>query len=572
MAGLTGLALVATGSPGWAGAPAQPGPTPAQVAQPSTPCGRSPKVKSFQDNVPQPPVARPDSTKHGRDHYTLTAHVGTHSFSPANGWPAVTTLGYSAPGATSDYLGPTIVTRKNRPADVKMINELRAGTAIFPFDQPNNNNMLTVHRHGGLQPADSDGGPEPIGVEVPPGGSQTQHYPNNQAAAPLWYHDHSDAQTSYHMYEGLVGFIPNTDKREPKFGPPNGDFAKAYMLQDKSFNAHMRLCYSHADPEFFGDLPVVNGLVAPKQAVEPRRYSFTFINASDSRFYHLSLKQTSGSTASTPKMTVVASDSGYLRHPAKVTQSGLLVTPGERYTVVVDFTGHNSQNWVLANDAAAPFPGPNAAPRIPQLMRFDVGSSTSSKDSSQVPSTIKETNNAGDTDDLLKQARVRTVQAGEATPGVPQLGDQNQLLNYLDPATETPKLNSTEVWAMRNHSPDAHPIHLHQVEIRLIGRWPAQFDANGRPTSVGAFQPPAPYETGPKDTFVAPPGFITAWVVTFTIKGSAVWHCHILSHEDGASTGGADEMMRPLVIGNTVQTQLPKIHNLAQLVKVIRQP
>jgi FtsP/CotA-like multicopper oxidase with cupredoxin domain len=205
-------------------------------------------------------------------------------------------------------------------------------------------------------------------------------------------------------------------------------------------------------------------------------------------------------------------------------------------------------------------------------MRFDVGSSTSSKDSSQVPSTIKETNNAGDTDDLLKQARVRTVQAGEATPGVPQLGDQNQLLNYLDPATETPKLNSTEVWAMRNHSPDAHPIHLHQVEIRLIGRWPAQFDANGRPTSVGAFQPPAPYETGPKDTFVAPPGFITAWVVTFTIKGSAVWHCHILSHEDGASTGGAEEMMRPLVIGNTVQTQLPKIHNLAQLVKVIRQP
>lgn len=594
--------MAGTGSAAWAGSSVQAGPP---VTQPSAPCGPSPKATFFKDAVPQPPAAKPDNkgredstaddnasdtstlgenTSHDKrsDHFTLTAQVHTtHKFSSE--WPAAKTLSYSAPGAETDYLGPTIVTRENRPADVKVINALSpAGTEIFPFDQPNNDNKLTLHRHGGLQSAASDGAPAPIGVEVSPGGSQTQHYPNNQAAAPLWYHDHIDAQTSYHAYEGLAGFMPNTDLLEPTFGLPAGNFAKAYVLQDKSFTQDKQLCYSHADPEFFGDTPVVNGVIAPKQSVEPRRYSFTFINGSDSRFYHLSLTQAGGPASSAPKMTVVASDSGYLRHPAEVSQTGLLVAPGERYTVVVDFTGHNSQNWVLANDAAAPFPTADpTVPTIPQLMRFDVGASTSSKDRSRVPSTIWETNNGPIADDLLR-ARLRTVQAGEATPGVPELGDKNQLLNYCSTfsngtctavvtPTETPKLNSTEAWAMRNHSPDAHPIHLHLVETRLIGRWPATFDANGKPTSIGTFQPPAPYETGPKETLVAPPGFITAWVVTFTIPGASVWHCHIMSHEDGASTGGEVEMMRPLVIGNTPQTQLPLVRNQAGLDRLIRQ-
>ena len=130
----------------------------------------------------------------------------------------------------------------------------------------------------------SDGTPE---QGVGPGANRTNHYPNNQAAAPLWYHDHQDNTTSYNVYEGLAGFMPNTDTIEPKFNLPAGDFSRAYVLQDKSFNADWSLCYTHASPEFFGDTPVVNGTIAPKQTVEPRRYTFTFINGSDSRFYHL---------------------------------------------------------------------------------------------------------------------------------------------------------------------------------------------------------------------------------------------------------------------------------------------
>jgi spore coat protein A len=543
------------------------------------PCGQaptSPKPTFFKDEVAQPPVAAPDSL----NHYTLTAHLGTHVFS--SGWPSVPTLGYSTANAKVDYLGPTIVTKEGTPIEVKIANGLpKAGTAIFPqFGYPNNANAVVLHRHGGLQAAVDDGTPDQT---VAPGATRTNHYPNNQAAAPLWYHDHADATTSFNVYAGLAGFMPNTDTLEPGFNLPTGDYSKAYVLQDKSFNADKTLCYSHASPEFFGDLPVINGTIAPKQSVQPRRYTFTFINGSDSRFYHMTLQPAAGTTGAAPQMTVVGSDSGYVLKPAKV--NDLLIAPGERYTVVVDFTGHSGQ-WVLSNDAATPYPGgdPNVA-TIPQLMRFDVGSTVTGIDRSSVPPAILETNNIVPPSVSLLTARLRTVQAGEIVSGMPLLGNATGLLNFPAAATETPKLGSTEAWAMRNHSPDSHPIHEHLTELRLVGRWPVTAwgykDASGVtqpgqdpvtgnafPVTVGAFQAPGAFESGPKDTFVAPPDYITVWVGQYNIGGTSVWHCHILSHEDGAMV----MMMRPLVVGSATQSQLPVILTQARLDKLVREP
>ena len=169
-------------------------------------------------------------------------------------------------------------------------------------------------------------------------------------------------------------------------------------------------------------------------------------------------------------MPVVGSDQGYLLQPAKV--GDLLIAPGERYKVVVDFTGHNAQNWVLSNDAATPYPdGDDSVAKIPQLMQFQVGHAVSSPDRTSVPRVILETNNLVPPAFELLTARLRTVQAGEIVPGEALLGDKAQLRMFMDPATETPQLGSTEVWAMRNASPDSHPIHEHLVDLRLIGRW-----------------------------------------------------------------------------------------------------
>lgn len=546
--------------------------SPVAAADPPPPCGQgatSPAFNQFVDEAAQPAVAAPD----GRNHYTLTAHLGSHSFQ--SGKPAVPTLGYSTANAQMDYLGPTIVTKKGTPVDVKLVNALpAAGTPIFPFDQPNNDNAVVMHRHGGIQTVANDGAPSQL---IAPGADRTNHYPNSQAAASLWYHDHADLTTSYSVYEGLAGFMPNTDDIEPQFNLPAGDFSKVYVLQDKSFNGDYSLCYTHASPEFFGDTPVVNGTIAPKQTVQPRRYTFTFINGSDSRFYHLSLKPVAGTTGDAPQMTVVGSDSGYVFKPAPV--NDLLIAPGERYKVVVDFT-HRPGSWVLSNDAATPYPaGDPSVATIPQIMRFDVGTNIVGKDKSSIPRKLEESNNTEPAESSLSHARLRTVQAAEPAdmPGMPLLGNSTSLLQFTDPPTETPQLGSTEAWAMRNHSPDAHPVHEHLVELRLVGRWPvtqwsAQDPVTGSavPLAVGAFQPAGAFESGPKDTFVSPPDMITVWVGKYTIgtDGVSVWHCHILSHEDNA----AAEMMRPLAVGTTPQTQLPKVGSLKKLDKMIRQP
>ena len=235
---------------------------------------------------------------------------------------------------------------------------------------------------------------------------------------------------------------------------------------------------------------------------------------------------------------------------------------------------------MLSNDAATPYPaGDDSIASITQIMRFDVGPRVSSMDRSGVPPALQETNNIVPTQAFLPAARLRTVQAAEpiGMAGMPLLGNRTSLLQYTDTPTETPQLGSTEVWAMRNHSPDAHPIHEHLTELRLVGRWPVaewspQDPVTGSafPVKVGAFEPAAAYESGPKDTFVSPPDYITAWVGQYTIgtDGVSVWHCHILSHEDNAMA----PMMRPLAVGTTPQTQLPKVGSFRKLDALIRQP
>jgi spore coat protein A len=84
--------------------------------------------------------------------------------------------------------------------------------------------------------------------------------------------------------------------------------------------------------------------------------------------------------------------------------------------VVVDFTNKSSQQWVLANDAAAPYPGPNAAPLIPQLMRFDVAASTTIPDTSRIPETIWESNNAEPLGAKLQNVRFGRSNRGRARP------------------------------------------------------------------------------------------------------------------------------------------------------------
>ena len=133
------------------------------------------------------------------------------------------------------------------------------------------------------------------------------------------------------------------------------------MLQDKTFNADGSMFYptqgvtpSHPEwvPEFFGDVPVVNAKIWPYVDVEPRRYRLRIVNDSEARVYRLHFAD-ENSGRELP-FTQIGADGGLLRAP--VTMTALLIAPGERADVIVDFTGRRNRSFIVTNNARAPYP------------------------------------------------------------------------------------------------------------------------------------------------------------------------------------------------------------------------
>ncbi len=111
---------------------------------------------------------------------------------------------------------------------------------------------------------------------------------------------------------------------------------------------------------------------------------------------------------------------------------------------------------------------------------------------------------------------------------------------WSDLIETNPELHATEVWELYNYTMDSHPIHLHLVKFKVLGR--QQIDATGNKIA-GTASPPEADETGWKDTVIAYPGEVTRVAATFDIEGLYVWHCHIVEHED-------NEMMVPYCVGD----------------------
>ncbi len=100
------------------------------------------------------------------------------------------------------------------------------------------------------------------------------------------------------------------------------------------------------NPEFFGNMIMVNGNTWPFQTVEQRRYRFRFLNGCQARFLILDF-------ASIPGVEVwqIGNEGGFLAAPVNITALGnqLLMGLAERADVIVDFTNVPVGNYVLGN-------------------------------------------------------------------------------------------------------------------------------------------------------------------------------------------------------------------------------
>ena len=426
------------------------------------------------------------------------------------------------------------------------------------------------HLHGSRTQSISDGLPEKW---FTPGHSALYTYPNNQLAATLWYHDHAVGITRLNVYAGLSGFFLLRDEQERSMNLPAGDYEIPLLLQDRTLDDAGQLVYAptHDDgvklppgvwgPEFFGDLPVVNGAIYPYLDVEPRSYRVRLLNGCNSRFLHLSLNMAKGPTDIPNLLTFhqIGSDGGFL--PKPVPLNGFLLGPAERVDFIVDFSGHEGKTVTLSNNAPVPFPGWDMSTvmhePLYEFMQFRVTRPLAATNKSfSLPSPIPFTVPFTRIDESLAVITRDFILSEEQDPQGHSLGVRINGKGYDDPVTEFVKLGSVEKWRFINTTEDAHPMHVHLVQFQVLHRQgfnALTFRSSGKLEFEGAPRPPQPNEAGWKDTAIVNPRDVLTIIARFEgYTGRYVMHCHMLEHED-------NDMMRPFeVVPQDARTPAPK--------------
>ena len=296
----------------------------------------------------------------------LTMVSGTHRFHSDLG--AADTFCYQDPAqSTQQYLGPVIIAQQGQAFDLRVTNDL--GTHPLAFAVETNLHgareadktapRAATHLHGGNTDVHSDGGPEDT---FTPRRSWRYHYGNTQEAAGLWYHDHALGITRLNVYAGLASgyLIRNADDVGDGNKLPAPPYEVPLILQDRMFNADGTFAYppnpiaSHPAPrwapEFFGDVATVNGKAWPNLDVDRGLYRFRVYNGSNARVYDLKIVDAAGAAL---QFFQIGTDGGLLDAPVAMTR--LLLAPGERADLVVDFGGLSvGTRLTMTNNAPTP--------------------------------------------------------------------------------------------------------------------------------------------------------------------------------------------------------------------------
>jgi FtsP/CotA-like multicopper oxidase with cupredoxin domain len=452
-------------------------------------------------------------------------------------------------------------------------------------------------------------------------GFATFQYPNLNRASTIWYHDHGLGMTRLNVYAGPAGFyiirggqsdivrdsrtgkmavLPGPAPQDSDPFPPDKTYYEIPIaMQDRSFNSDGSLFYPDSrvlfdgiahdylpagefspiwNPEFFGNMIMVNGNTWPFQTVEQRRYRFRFLNGCQSRFLILDFNNIPG-----VEVWQIGNEGGFLAAPVNLTATNgnrLLMGLAERADMIVDFTNVPEGDYVLGNVGPdEPFGGgvpvflePGEEPGEGEFAASDQDSTGKILQFQVVPMPV------GAVDPttppqflnlpsitplpaetltrqlaLIEMAGIGDDESGNEVEGPVEalLGTVDGVGNpvhsmWMEPVTENPQVGDTEVWEFYNFTADAHPMHVHEVTFEVLNRQALVVNADGETEPparlVGDPRPPEPWESGFKDTVIAYPGEVTRIKAQFNHPGQFVWHCHIVEHED-------NEMMRPFRIG-----------------------
>ena len=494
--------------------------------------------------------------------------------------------GYQIDGTPPSWPGTSVEATRGTPTNITYVNNLPVSASrshvepLLTIDQTlhwadplNTGNSFkpyagpmphVTHLHGAEVLSNFDGVPEawftPDGrhgrgyntFQSTAANAAVYHYPNTQPATTLWFHDHTLGMTRINVFSGLAAFYLvrdqfDTGETDNPLRLPADPFEIELMIQDRLFDTNGQLRFpdgSNTDadlngpptnprahpfwiPEFFGNAMCVNGRTWPVLRVEPRRYRFRFLDASNARFLRMNLTDPANATSPTPPSAIpmwqIGTDGGFLDRPVKLNDPAdpnalkLFLGPSERADVIIDFAGFQGRSLILTNDGIFPFPsgGPPDPNLDGQIMRIDVNLLLSSQDNTfnparggtlrgganQPPAIVRLANPAtgtiapgvsvakkrqlvifeqdtfpgvssnppsnGPLEDLLNNSRWKGLRDGTSTPIAGSVPDQQGQGIWQ---TELPRIGATELWELLDTTPDSHPIHIHLIQFQVLNR------------------------------------------------------------------------------------------------------
>ncbi len=403
-------------------------------------------------------------------------------------------LGYS-----EGILGPIIKVQNGQSVNVNFINGIEEET--------------NIHWHGLLIPANMDGHPENI---VQSGASFNYNFTVNQRAGTYWFHPHTHMKTAKQVFKGLAGMFIVNDAEEANLNLPSGEFEIPIVIQDKRIYSDGSLNYSPTSEDvmsgYFGEHICINGAHSPYCEVKTRVYRFRVLNGSTARVYNLSF----GNMI----FHIIGSDAGLL--PVSQTVNSLILAPGERADILVDFSALSvgSEVFLQSNTFNG---GESQGSQSFKIMKFKINAQET--ENFTVPSSLSAITFISSSSairtrsfDIANSHGGMNMTNMESMAMTHNIGGKSFDMNRID---ETVKAGDTEIWEFDNSmGTDLHPMHIHGVHFQILSR-------------IGGRNTVQPHETGWKDTVLLMPGEKVKTIMTFPNNlGKFVFHCHNLEHED----------------------------------------
>jgi FtsP/CotA-like multicopper oxidase with cupredoxin domain len=389
-------------------------------------------------------------------------------------------------------------------------------------------NMTNLHFHG-LTVSPNAPQDDVLGMIAMPG--QSLHYsvqiPRDHTPGLFWYHTHPHGESHRQVLDGMSGaiVIEGMDRYVPEVkglrervivvrGRSIEHDPKAEELR-KDVDIPSKTCGGEA--EAAEEIFTVNGALRPQIEIAPNERQFwRIVNASADRYLDLQLDEGTFEIVALDGMPLAYHDP---QHPTR-TSNHVLLAPAGRVEAIV--TGlalrtHGALRTLCVDTGPAGDPNPG-------MVLADLIQPSSSPDQRNAGPRSEPDHAAEARPPLYKPIKVEPLKKRPPSFTVIFTEDKNGFyINDKKFAMDAEPMTSARVgtyqhWRIVNRTAELHPFHIHQVHFLAYAE-------NGVPLPHPAWL----------DTVNVPVGGTVDVILDFTdpvIKGMAVFHCHLLNHED----------------------------------------